>query len=128
MDFSPDYVYYVYPNTGTLDLCQTRAVKQNHFCGNVYVKGTVYLGNPTIAVNPALYTDAVNSDCGCCNDRYHRIAGDLVVYGQLTVGNTVIVDNVSIIAASCCPVLTETVCGDLLITNNLRVTGTIVAL
>lgn len=128
MDFNPDYIYYIYPNDAPMDVCQVQATKQNHYCGSVFVKGTVYVSNPTITVNTLLHSDSLNSDCGCCNDRVHRILGNLVVSGQIVVGNTVIINNVSLASAPCCPVQTEHVCGDLLLTNNLIVSGTIVTL
>lgn len=121
MDFPSDYVYPLYPTPLPAVACQVVPTLQHHYCGNVFVVGTLYTDHAPV-VDPAVYQASLADDCSCCNDRWFRVSGSLLVTGQLTVGNAVTVTPTPN-THPCCYGQMVVVNGDLTVTNSVTVLG-----
>ena len=124
-DFPADYVFVSYPNNDpAMNVCSATSTLNHFYCGSVIVLGTLYT-NHAVVVDPTVSTTP--DECGCCSDRWHRIAGNLVVTGTVTVANTPVVTPAPV-PAPCSPVCVPTtthVCGNLTLSNSLHVVGQI---
>lgn len=126
MDFPADYVYTTYPdNVPGLSPCGLATTLNHRYCGSVLVLGQVFCDN-AIVVDPSLPPLVQQEDCSCCQTRWHRIQGALVVTGTITVGVPATVTAAPV--PTCCPGTLVRVNGNLILTNTLHVVGDVLPL